>query len=92
MRQSPEPNDERTLQRRGLTLLGVAGAAAAGVLLVALTTPTHDALHERVLFDTAPASVAPVAERLAALDDGVAWSSVAHAPEHAQAAVAAYEH
>jgi hypothetical protein len=91
MRQIPESHDERTLQRRGLTLLGVAGAAAAGVLLVALASPGHDAQHERVLLDTAPAAAAPDAERLAMLDEGVDWSRVAIAPEHAQAAVAAYE-
>jgi hypothetical protein len=92
MRHNPESHDERALQRRGLTLLGVAGAAAAGVLLVALASPAHDGLAERMLLDTAPAAATMPAERLAALDDGLDWSRVERAGEHAQAAVAAYEH
>jgi hypothetical protein len=85
MHESPaHPTPER---HRGTLLLGVAAAAAIGVLWTALSVPAHDG-DERVFVDTAPL---PPSVSLARLDEGVDWSSVEVAPDAAPAAVAAYE-
>lgn len=74
---------------RGTMLLGVAAAAAVGVLWTALSVPGPDG-DDRVWVDTAPAAAqAPTAH--ARLDDGVDWSRVDAAPDPAPLAVAAYE-
>jgi hypothetical protein len=74
---------------RGTMLLGVAAAAAIGVLWTALAVPGADA-DERGWVDTAP-STAPAPTATARLDDGVDWSRVEAAPDAAPMAVAAYE-
>ncbi len=93
MTQHKHHPDERELRRRGFRLLGVAGGAAVGVLLVALGTPGVELSDEGVWIDSAPASThEPVAHpRLAALDSGVDWSRVESASDFGPAAVAAYE-
>ena len=80
-----------SLRRRGTVLLGVAGGAAAAVLLVALGMPADDALTEPVWIDTAPASTDASAQRVAALDAGVDWQRVDSAPDNVGASVAAYD-
>lgn len=75
--------------RRGTMLLGVAAAAAIGVLWTALAVPGAGG-DERVWVDTAPpTAAAPTAT--ARLDDGVNWSRVEAASDAAPMAVAAYD-
>jgi len=74
-------------RHRGTVLLGVASAAAIGVLWTALSVPAHEG-DERVLVDTAPL---PPSMAMARLDDGVDWSRVEVASDVGPAAVAAYE-
>jgi len=74
-------------RRRGTVLLGVAAAAAIGVLWTALSVPGFEG-DERVWVDTAPAKAATLTARL---DDGVDWERAEAAPDAAPPAVAAYE-
>lgn len=80
-----------SVQRRSFVLLGVAGGAALAALLAALAGPGHDEATEHI-----PSGLAPGASMVAVPDNtmevDVDWRRIEDAPEHAAAAVAAYEH
>lgn len=81
---------DRTAQRRGFRLLGVAVGAAVAVIFVAVSTPPGDEQHEeRLYIDSAP--LAATTQRVVVLDEGVDWSRVETAADPAPLAVAAYE-
>jgi hypothetical protein len=90
MTNPPTHRPERGFHWRGTQLLGLAGGAAAAVLLVALgMAPTPEAVTEQV--DSAPPHAVEPAPRLAALDASVDWRSVVPDNAEAGASVAAYE-